>query len=253
MKKPLIAIILIVLTVLAGPAQAVAQNTRSVTVFAAASLQGVLEPIGAAYGASVVVSYGGSAAIARQVASGAPADLVILANADWMDWLTGAGALEASSRVDLLANQLVLVGPVGADPVVQPDDIADRLGMNGRLALGQTRAVPAGIYGREWLKTAGVWPLLESRLAETENVRAALALVARGETPLGVVYASDAAAEPRVSVVYLVPKEAHSPIRYPAAIVIGRDAQAHDFMSFLQSETAAKIFTDKGFIPLEAK
>nr|WP_317055644.1 molybdate ABC transporter substrate-binding protein [Roseovarius sp. W115] len=220
-----------------------------VTVFAAASLQGALEDVAEASDVDIVISYGGSGLLARQVAQGAPADLVLLANAAWMTWLDGQGAVKAGSQQVFLSNQLVVVGPAGADRLRDPnaDALLDRLD-GGRLALGQTQAVPAGIYAREWMETAGLWSVLRPHLAETENVRAALALVARGEAPLGVVYLSDARAELGVDVVHIVNPEHHAPIVYPAAIVAGRDhPDAQAFHKFLTTKTAQDIFAAHGF------
>jgi len=216
-----------------------------ITVFAAASLKDALDAVVVAFGGGVVVSYGGSAILARQVALGAPADVVILANAQWMDWLAEDGAIDTEQRIDLLGNDLVVVGPVNGLPMEAADLVA-RLG-DGRLAIGQTSGVPAGIYGRAWLEFAGVWDDVKGRLAEVENVRVALALVARGEVPLGVTYASDARAEPRVSVVYEVPSEAHPAITYPAAVT---GPEGAEFLAFLASQQAGEIFRTYGFKPL---
>lgn len=225
----------LVLIPLAGFAEA------PVTVFAAASLKGALDKVVQAYPKQVVVSYGGSGLLARQVAAGAPADIVILANTAWMDWLQDQGSVLAADRRDLLGNTLVLVAPSGSAPVA---DVVAALG-DGRLAIGQTQGVPAGIYGRQWLENAGLWDDLAGRLAETDNVRAALALVSRGEAPLGVVYATDALADPNVTVVYEIPGDLHDPVVYPMAPVKG--AHASGFMTFLTSPDAENIFREQGF------
>jgi len=218
-----------------------------VTVFAAASLKEALDAVAAASGQEIALSYGGSGLIARQVAQGAPADLVVLANVAWMDWLAEQAPL--SDRRDLLSNTLVVVAPAGAAPL--EGDLRDRLG-GGRLAIGQTNGVPAGIYGRQWLIHEGLWPDLRARLAETENVRAALALVTRGEAPLGVVYGSDAMAEPRVRVALEIPSDTHDPIRYPMAIVgPAPNVATTVFADFLFSEAAQALFEEHGFTPLE--
>ena len=224
------------------------------TVFAAASLKTALDEVVQAYNKDVVVSYGGSGLLARQVAAGAPADVVILANAQWMDQLADAGHIIAGSQVDLLSNRLVLIGAAGAPPLQEASVEALRQRLDGgRLAIGHRASVPAGIYGHQWLEAAGVMPALSGSLAETENVRAALALVSRGEVPLGLVYATDARAEPRVAVIYEVPPQMHEPIRYPAAIVAGGQGdEARSFVAFLVSETAGEIFFAHGFLPVEA-
>jgi len=222
-----------------------ASSEANVTVFAAASLQGVLDALAGRYPGGAAVSAGGSGTIARQIANGAPADAVILANADWMDWLESEGMIDPARRIDLLGNRLVLIAPAGT-PDLDDTSAAGLLARldGGRLAMGQTNGVPAGIYGRQWLVNAGLWQALAPHLAETENVRAALALVARSEAPLGVVYATDAAAETGVRVIYEVPEALHDPIVYPAAPLNDRGA---DFMGFLQSDAAQALFAAHGF------
>ena len=232
---------------LVPPAGAAAGQT--VTVFAAASLQTALNDAVAAYDGDVVVSYGGSGQIARQVAQGAPADVIILANTAWMDWLETETSVTVRNRLNLLGNTLVLVAPKGADPLpeISADAMLGRLA-GGRLAIGQTRGVPAGIYGRQWLENAGFWEVMAPYLAETENVRAALALVARGEAPLGLVYASDAQADDRVVTLYAIPGTMHDPIVYPMAEIGERsDPQISDFMSFISSDVGQEFFLAQGF------
>ncbi|MGK7652123.1 molybdate ABC transporter substrate-binding protein [Roseovarius sp. B08] len=226
-----------------------ARSEGPVTIFAAASLRGALEAALEGSGTEARISYGGSGAMARQVAQGAPADLVILANAAWMDWLEERGQLADSTRGDLLGNQLVLVGTREAPALedLTPAGLVDRLD-GGRLAVGHTEAVPAGIYARQWMQAAGLWEALRPQLAETENVRAALALVSRGEAPLGVVYASDAEADPGVRVLSRIDPGLHEPIVYPAALVAGRDSDAaRAILTRLKSEHAGKAFVASGF------
>ncbi len=233
------------------PLQGVAKEV--VTVFAAASLKDALDDAIAEWPYPVVVSYGGSGLLARQVAQGAPADLVILANSAWMDWLADQGWPDLRVRSDLISNRLVLIAPVGTPPIdtVDAPTMRAHLG-NGRVAIGQTQGVPAGIYGRQWLSAAGLWDDLQLYLAETENVRAALALVARGEVPLGVVYRSDAMADPGVDVVYAVPPEAHDPIVYPMAVIDDNNAaEATEFAAFLRSEVGQSLFLRHGFAQVE--
>jgi molybdate transport system substrate-binding protein len=225
---------------------------QGITVFAAASLKGALDEVAAGYAGDVTLSYGGSGLLARQVAQGAPADVVLLANTAWMDWLLARDALAPGSRVDLLGNTLVLAAPQGAGKITQitVDRLLSRID-GGRLAMGQTRGVPAGIYGRQWLENKGYWAEISPHLAETENVRAALALVSRGEVPLAVVYGSDALADPGVMVAYEIPPKWHDEIIYPAAIVKGRNvAHAIEFVEYLRSNKAAEIFRAHGFLPL---
>lgn len=215
------------------------------TVFAAASLRGALEEVTADFPASVVLSYGGSGTMARQVASGAPADVVLLANSDWMKWLADEGVEGAGNAQIIARNRLVLIAPAGSVPLADPADLPARLGPEGRLAMGQRDAVPAGSYARAWLTHSGLWQRLQRRLAETDNVRAALALVARGDAPLGVVYASDAQAEPEVQTIYEVPAEAHAPITYPAAALT---AKGKALVDFLTTDAAQAILVDHGFL-----
>lgn len=220
-----------------------------VTVFAAASLKNALDEVADGFSGKVVISYGGSGTLARQVAAGAPADVVILANTAWMDWLSKRGAVAADSRRNLLGNRLVLVGPAGAHgfDVISSEALLERLA-GGRLAVGNTAGVPAGIYARQWLESAGMWADIAPHLAETENVRAALALVSRGEAPLGVVYATDAAADNGVTVLHRVGPSPQAPILYPVARVTGgTGGQGDAFMLYLFSESARDVFEAYGF------
>jgi molybdate transport system substrate-binding protein len=221
---------------------------EGITVFAAASLRDALDDITALYPGDVAVSLGGSGLLARQIGAGAPADVVFLANADWMDWLEGQGIVDPARRVAMVGNALVVIAPVDT-PDLEGTDAAALLARldGGRMAIGQTQSVPAGMYGRAWLEASGMWDALMPQLAETDNVRAALALVALGETPLGVVYATDAVAEPGVRVVYRVPEGLHDPIRYPAAALTDAGVP---FMEFLQGAGARKVFKAHGFVPL---
>lgn len=216
------------------------------TVFAAASLKTALDQIASEWPGKVTISYSGSGALARQVEQGAPADVIILANAQWMDWLQSKGVIDGERRRDLLGNRLVLVAARGHSPIAadQPGAILEAL-KGGRLAIGQTTGVPAGIYGRAWLENIGLWVELEPHLAETENVRAALAFVTRQEAPLGLVYASDAFAEPSVEVVYKIPEDLHPKITYPAAALT---AEGEVFLSFLLQPETIQTFEAHGFL-----
>lgn len=225
------------------------------TVFAAASLKGALDEVVQGHAGDVAVSYGGSGLMARQVAQGAPADLVFLANTDWMDWLAAQGHPKLLNRTDLLGNTLVLVGPADAPPLagVSAENLLTRLA-GDRLAIGLTESVPAGIYGRQWLEAAGLWTILQPHLAQTDNVRAALALVSRGEVPLGVVYASDARADPNVQVLYEIPAGMHDAIVYPLAVIDNKNAaQALDLVEQLLSPKSAGIFQTHGFDTLRTR
>lgn len=238
----------------AAAADATVPAGPPVTVFAAASLKESLDQAAAAWtaasGQPVRVSYAASSALARQIEQGAPADLFISADGEWMDYLAQRGQLAAGSRVDLLRNRLVLVAPASSDvdaaALASPAALAAALGADGRLAVAETTSVPAGRYARQALGARGLWPAVSGRLAEGDNVRAALAFVARGEAPLGIVYATDAQAEPRVKVVATFAAADHAPIVYPVARVSGREAGAA-FLDFLTGETARELFTRAGF------
>ncbi len=241
-----LATLAFVLSLAAAPAAA----ADRITVFAAASLKTALDRIAADWeGAEVVLSYAGSSALARQIEAGAPADIFISASPDWMDALAGQGLIRPETRVDLLGNSLVLVRHgAGAAPVeIGADfDLLAALG-DGRLAMALVDAVPAGIYGREALTALGFWDSVAARVAQADNVRAALALVALGEAPLGIVYATDARAEPRVSVAAVFPADAHAPIVYPAALTAEADPDSAGFLAYLQSEAARAVFAAEGF------
>lgn len=225
-----------------------------VTVFAAASLKTALDAVAAGFadasGNRLRVSYAGSSALARQIQQGAPAQLFLSANPDWMDVLAADGLLAADSRADLLTNRLVLIA--AADSPVSVDlhnsaDLAAALG-DGRLAMALVRAVPAGIYGKAALQSLGLWDAVADRVAQADNVRAALRLVAVGETPLGIVYATDAAADPRVRVVARFPESSHPPIRYPVAVLSDGDgADARAALAYLTGAGARAVFADHGF------
>ncbi len=231
-----------------------AAATADLKVFAAASLQDALRSVAArweaATGHRAVLVFAGSSALARQIAHGAPADVFIAANAAWMDELEAKGHLLPGSRTELLRNRLVLIG-AGADraPVtLTPDfDLPAHLD-GGRLAMALVDAVPAGIYGKAALAELGLWSAAAPQVAQADNVRAALALVAAGEAPLGIVYATDARAEPKVSVLAMFPKDSHPAIVYPAAAVAGGDeALATGFLTHLSSPEARAAFRAAGF------
>ncbi|WP_172328995.1 molybdate ABC transporter substrate-binding protein [Mangrovicoccus sp. HB161399] len=231
---------------LAAPAAA-----DTVTVFAAASLKDAMDRLAPAFraasGHELSVSLAGSSALARQIEAGAPADVFISANLSWMDRLAGKGMVDAATRFDLAGNALVLAGPAGAAPVPLDASLAGRLG-GGKLAMALVEAVPAGIYGKEALTSLGLWDSVAPKVAETDNVRAALALVAVGAAPMGIVYATDAAAEPRVGVLATFPEDSHAPIRYPAALVADRPGTAAaEFLEFLKTDEAGSVLAGLGF------
>ncbi len=231
---------------------------RPVTVFAAASLADVLQAVGDAFtavsGNEVRFSFASSSVLARQIIAGAPADVFISANADWMDELDARRLLARGTRSNIASNRLVMIAPadndIPADTIdyLSAPDFAALLGEDGRLALGDPDHVPAGVYARQALIAWGVWAELEPRLARADNVRAALALVARGEAPLGIVYASDARISDQVRVIATVPANLHKPITYPMALMGGRvAAAANAFSAYLVSPQARAVFAEYGF------
>lgn len=236
-------------SLLFGSAQA-----GQVTVFAAASLKDALEEIASGFqadtGNHVSLSLAGSSGLARQIQLGAPADVYISANTVWMDFLAAEGLIDPVSRVDLLGNELVLIVSGPAAPAVALAGLSDVLG-EGRLAMAQLNAVPAGIYGKAALQHLGLWEKLAPKVAQTDNVRATLVLVSLGEAPFGVVYATDAQADKNVSVAARFPSDSHAPIVYPAAAVTGRDnPAAFVFLAYLRSTKARVVFERFGFTVL---
>ncbi|MBP5855400.1 molybdate ABC transporter substrate-binding protein [Marivibrio halodurans] len=243
-----------------------ADEAPTLTVFGAASLTDALDAAVAAYRddhpGTVRLVFESSSTLARQIEQGAPADLYLSANPRWMDYVAERGLIDTESRRQLLANSLALIAPADreADSGAADDDIlgdGDRLlaalGGDGRLAMGDPDHVPAGIYGRQALTSLGYWAAIEPRVARAANVRAALALVARGETPLGIVYATDAAAEDGVRTVAAFPASSHPPILYPAAITAhaaadpARAEATRRLLDFLAGDEATAIFARFGF------
>ena len=220
-----------------------------VLVFAAASLKEPVDRIAAEMG-DVTVSYGGSGTLARQVSLGAPADVVLLASDDWMQVLLDQGAVRPDTVADFASNRLVLIGPVGAAPVaLDAASLQAALG-EGRLALGLTEAVPAGIYAKAALQSLGLWDGVADQLAEVDNVRAALALVARGQAPLGIVYASDLRVSDAVTELASFPADSHPPIRYRGAVTARADrTDAAAFLAYLTGPEGQAIMAEAGFLP----
>jgi len=235
---------------------ALARSPDSLDVFAAASLRESLDEAALVYerasGQPVRVSYAGSSALARQIEQGAPADVFISADLDWMDWLQTRELIDVSTRAELLGNALVLIAPataiVPAVNLTSGIDLAPLLG-DGHLALALTASVPAGKYAKAAFESLGIWQAMQPRVAEAENVRAALLLVARGEAPLGVVYASDAKAEPRVQAIATFPTDSHPPIIYPVAVLrASQHPKVREFVQWLQQPVALDIFRRHGFV-----
>jgi len=234
--------------------QAAAQD-KSVTVFAAASMRNALDDANAAYtkatGVKVVASYAASSALAKQIESGAPADIFVSADLKWMDYLIEKKLIATDSRVNLLGNKLVLIAPLDSklDKVTigKPFDLA-KLAGDGRIAVADVRAVPAGLYAKAALEALDGWKAAEPKLAMAENVRATLAFVARGETPVGIVYETDAKVEPKVKIVGTFPDGSHPPVTYPvAAIAASKNADVTGYLAFLRSAPAKAIFEKYGF------
>lgn len=239
---------------LLGLAPAVALAQDKIVVFAAASLKTALDGAAADYhahgGPEVAISYGGSLNLARQIVAGAPADLFASADERSMDLAAQAGAIRAGSRVDLLANRLVIVAPKTASIDALPLEAAalEKAIGSGRIATGEVSTVPAGEYAKASLTKLGLWSVAEPHLAMTSDVRAALAFVARGEATLGIVYATDAAAEPAVKIVATFPDDSHPPILYPFALTASsKNLGTEAFFAYLKSEPGRAFFTRQGF------
>ena len=235
-----------------GPAAA------PILVFAAASLAGALDEVDGAFsaksGVPVKVSYAASSVLAKQIEAGAPAEVFLSADREWMDYLDSRALISRDSRRELLGNALVLIAPVGSTlklAIAPGFDLAGALGA-GRLSCADPDTVPAGRYARAALVQLGVWDRIEARLLRAENVRAALAYVARAEAPLGIVYRTDAQAEKRVRVVGTFPADTHPPITYPLALTLSARARAAQYAEFLTGQAAREIFTRYGFAVLPA-
>lgn len=240
------------------PSQSLAAD-KGPTVFAAASLKNALDSVAAGWeqdtGNKAVISYAATSALAKQIEQGAEADIFISADQAWMNYVAERGLIDPETRFDLLANRLVLIAPKDSDLTVTigPDfPLADLLG-EGRLAIAGVDAVPAGKYGKAALQSLGVWDGVEDRLAQAENVRAALRLVSRGETPLGIVYASDAKADPDVKILGMFPEDSHPPIIYSAAKLSRSEApEADGFLAYLRTPQASRRFEANGFAALRS-
>ncbi|NEX45625.1 molybdate ABC transporter substrate-binding protein [Pseudotabrizicola algicola] len=250
--RPLIPLATALATTLAAPVRA-----DEVVVFAAASLKTALDSFAAAFeaetGHRVTISYGGSGALARQIIAGAPADIFLSAATDWMDAVATEGLIAKDSRADLWGNRLVLIAHgTDAPPLdlAAKDQLPARLG-TGKLSMAMVDAVPAGQYGKAALETLGLWASVAPSVAQSENVRAALTLVASGEAPLGIVYATDATADDSVTVVASFPADSHPPITYPAALLTNAaDPADAAFLEALSSDAADATFAAQGFVIL---
>jgi molybdate transport system substrate-binding protein len=227
---------------------------RNLTTFAAASMKNALDDIDAAFtaktGLRINGSFAASSVLAKQIEQGAPADIFISADTDWMDYLAAKKAINESTRINLLGNSIVLIAPkdskVDKVTIGQGFDLA-KLAGNGRIATGDVSAVPVGKYAKAALEKIGAWQAAEPKFAMAESVRAALTLVARGEAALGIVYATDARVEPDVKIVGTFPADSHPPIIYPVAATSTAKPDTSDYLAFLSSTAAKTIFEKYGF------
>jgi molybdate transport system substrate-binding protein len=249
----LIVIAGIAFTLFASPALA----QESLTVFAAASLKNALDDVDAAFakasGIKITVIYAASSTLAKQIEEGAPADVFASADVDWMDYAQQKKLITDATRVNLLGNRLVLIAPKDSslgDVAIGPGFDLAALAGDGRIVTGDVRAVPVGRYAKAALEKLGAWTKAAPKMAMSENVRAALALVARGEAPLGIVYETDAKVEPGVKIVGTFPPDSHPPIVYPFAATAGAKPQAERYLAFLRSAAAKTIFERYGFTML---
>jgi len=239
---------------LAGaPLPATAQDT--LTIYAAASLRNALDDVNAAFtkatGAKVTASYEASSTLAKQIEQGAPADVFISADLRWMDYVTEKKLIQTDTRFNLLGNRLVLIAPADSKldkvEIAQGFDIA-KLAGDRRIAVADVKAVPAGLYAKAALEKLGAWQAAEPKLAMAENVRATLAFVARGETPIGIVYETDAKIEPKVKIIGVFPEGSHPPVVYPvAATATSKNAATPRYLAFLRTKEAKAIFEKYGF------
>ncbi len=235
-----------------------AYAAENITVFAAASLKNGLDDVAAAWkaetGKEVTISYAASSALAKQIESGAPADIFISADMDWMDYLEDKKLINTATRKSLLGNSIVLVAPKDKAKHVEINkgfDLVSLLG-DGRLAMGAVDSVPAGKYGKAALQALGIWASIESKVAGAENVRAALLLVSRGEAPYGIVYKTDAATDEDVAIVGTFPEESHKPIVYPIAVLTdSKNTDAMSLLGFIESNKASPFFEKQGFTVLK--
>ncbi len=254
LRKLLGACLLLVLSCTLGVAPRAADApSQELLVFGAASLTNVLDEIGAAYtqqtGQRVKFSYAASSALARQLEAGARADVFFSADLEWMDYVQSRGLIDRATRRNVLGNRLVLVAPADSKIELKTAPgfaLAKALG-RGRLATGDPESVPVGKYARSALTSLGVWNDVADRMVRADNVRSALAFIARGETPLGIVYETDAKVEKRVRIVDFFPADSHPPIVYPVAVTAQAQPAARQFVEFLQSAPAQSAFEKYGF------
>ncbi|MGL3106025.1 molybdate ABC transporter substrate-binding protein [Bradyrhizobium sp. BR 1432] len=250
-----IAALVTAFVILAGASLSpAAAEDKTITVFAAASMKNALDEVDAAYtaktGVKFSVSYAASSALARQIEQGAPADVFVSADTDWMDYAIARKTINESTRVNLLGNSIVLIAPkdskVDNVAITQGFDLA-KLAGDGRIATGDVKSVPVGKYAKAALEKLGAWQAAEPKFAMAESVRGALTLVARGEAVLGIVYATDAKVEPGVKIVGTFPADSHPPIIYPVAATTTAKGESSDYLAFLRSTAAKTILEKYGF------
>jgi molybdate transport system substrate-binding protein len=244
----------IVALLLALGGQPAFAQEKTITVFAAASLKNALDDINAAYttktGVKIAASYGASSALARQIEQGAPADIFVSADLEWMDYAIAKKTINEATRMNLLGNKLVLIAPkdssVANVAIGQGFDLA-KLAGDGRIATGDVQSVPVGKYAKAALEKLGAWNAASSKFAMADNVRAALTLVARNEAVLGIVYETDAKVEPGVKIVGHFPADSHPAIVYPFAALTNAKAEAADYLAFVRSAVGKTVFEKYGF------
>ncbi len=253
MVRCLLLLLTLAAAALAPGTSAVAQE-QTLTVFAAASMKNALDDVDAAFtqaaGLKVAASYAASSTLAKQIEEAAPADVLISADVDWMDYLSRKKLMRDDTRINLLGNRIVLVAPKDssiAGVAIGPGFDLAALAGDGRIVTGDVNAVPVGKYAKAALVKLGAWQRAAPKLAMAENVRAALALVARGEAALGIVYETDAKIEPGVKIVGVFPADSHPAIVYPAAATVVAKPQAARYLAFLRSQAAKSIFEKYGF------
>ena len=232
---------------------ALAQD-KSLTVFAAASMKNALDDINTAYtartGVKVTASYAASSVLAKQIENGAPADVFVSADTDWMDYATSRKNIAESTRVNLLGNRIVLIAARDSrldNIIIAPGFDLARLAGDGRIATGDVKSVPVGKYAKAALEKLGSWTAAEPKFAMAESVRAALTLVSRGEAPLGIVYATDAKVDPGVKIIGTFPADSHPAIIYPVAATTTAKAEAADYLTFLKTTASKTILEKYGF------
>src|SRR5271154_4976980 len=247
----------ITLVVAALPLPIASAQDASLLVFAAASMKNALDDVDAAFtkqsGVNVVASYDASSALMKQIEGGAPADAFVSADLKWMDYGSQKKLIKDDTRVNLLGNKLVLIAPKDSkidNVTIGPGFDLAKVAGDGKVATGDVKAFPVGIYAQAALEKLGVWAAVEPKMAMTANVRAALVLVARGEAPLGIVYSTDAKVEPGVKVVGVFPEDSHPPIIYPVAATTGARPDATAYSGYLRSQAAKSIFESYGFTVL---